>query len=69
MASEIRNGTVRVDLQVSGTPQTAIPMQHGLPGSIEVEVEKITPVALVLRNAGKLLTEPRSAFADTVATQ
>jgi len=69
VASEIRNGTVRVDLQVSGTPQTAIPMQHGLPGSIEVEVEKITPVALVLRNAGKLLTEPRSAFADTVATQ
>ena len=69
VASEIRNGTVRVELEVSSAPQPAIPMQHGLPGAVEVEVEKITPFALVLRNAGKLLTEPRSAFADTAAIQ
>ena len=67
VASEIRNGTVRVELEVSSAPQAAIPMQHGLPGSVEVEVEKLAPVTLVLRNAGKLLTEPRSAFAETVA--
>lgn len=69
VASEIRNGTVRVELEVSYAPHTVIPMQHGLPGAVEVEVEKITPFALVLRNAGKLLTEPRSAFAEPAAIQ
>ncbi len=65
VASEIRNGTVRVDLEVSAAPHSAIPMQHGLPGSIEVQVEKITPAALVMRNAGRMLTEPRSDVAAT----
>ena len=69
VASEIRNGTVRVELEVSSAAQPNIPMQHGLPGAVEVEVEQITPIALVLRNAGKLLTEPRSAFAETAAIQ
>ncbi len=69
VASEIRNGTVRVELEVTSAAQPNIPMQHGLPGAVEVEVESITPVALVLRNAGKLLTEPRSAFAETAAAQ
>ena len=63
VASEIRNGTVRVDLEVSAAPNKAIPMQHGLPGSIEVEVEKITPLALVMRSAGRMLTEPKSDVA------
>lgn len=67
VASEIRNGTVRVELEVSTVAQPNIPMQHGLPGAVEVEVEQIAPVALVLRNAGKLLTQPRSAFAETAA--
>lgn len=62
VASEVRDGTVRVDLAV--LPQTTrIPMQHGLPGSVEVEVERISPARLVLRHAGSLLTEPRSAYA------
>jgi len=69
VASEIRDGTVRVELEVSAAPQSAIPMQHGLPGAVEVEVERIAPFALVMRNAGKMLTEPRSAFAETAVTQ
>lgn len=62
VASEVRDGTVRVDMAVVSQPP-AIPLQHGLPGSVEVEVERISPARLVLRHAGRLLTQPRSAFA------
>jgi membrane fusion protein (multidrug efflux system) len=40
-------------------PESAplIPLQHGLPGKLEVEVERISPAALVLRSVGKLLAQ------------
>jgi membrane fusion protein (multidrug efflux system) len=37
-----------------------VPMQHGLPGTIEVEVERISPAALVLRAVGRRMDQ-RSA--------
>jgi membrane fusion protein (multidrug efflux system) len=53
VGSEIRDGKVRVELDVNGrTPQ--IPLQHGLPGSVEVAIERISPVALILRSAGDM---------------
>jgi len=52
VASELRDGRVRVELDLSGAP-TSVPLQHGLPGTIEVEVEKISPASLVLRAAGR----------------
>jgi membrane fusion protein (multidrug efflux system) len=55
--AEPRDGKVRVELTVVGAPP-AVPMQHGLPGSLEVEVERATPAALVLRAAGRLVTTP-----------
>lgn len=54
VASEIRSGRVRVELAL-GAP-TSIPLEHGMPGTVEVEVERVTPATLVLRSAGKLLT-------------
>jgi membrane fusion protein (multidrug efflux system) len=54
VANEVRDGTVRVDLTLlAGTP---VPLQHGLPGKVEVEIEKISPAALLLRVAGQSLT-------------
>jgi membrane fusion protein (multidrug efflux system) len=53
VAGEIRDGKVRVELAVNGAPYTKIPLQHGLPGSVEVEVERISPAALILRSAGE----------------
>jgi membrane fusion protein (multidrug efflux system) len=40
-------------------PESAplIPLQHGMPGSLEIEVERVTPAGLVLRSLGKLLTQ------------
>lgn len=55
VAGEIRDGKVRVELAVNGTRETKIPLQHGLPGSVEVEVERISPAALILRSAGEMV--------------
>ena len=62
VAGEVREGQVRVELVVPADAKTTIPLQHGLPGSIEVEVETISPFELFLRNAGRLVTEPRPSF-------
>jgi multidrug resistance efflux pump len=56
VASEPRAGRVRVELLVVPDPASAIPLQHGLPGTAEVEVERISPAALMLRAAGRRLT-------------
>jgi len=65
VASEIRNGKVRVELSIARSPAFAVPLQHGLPGAVEVEVERATPAALALRTAGQMITSPRSVFAPT----
>jgi multidrug resistance efflux pump len=58
VASEVRSGRVRVELRVDPDGASPIPLQHGLPGSVEVEVEWVAPVTLVLRAAGTLLERP-----------
>lgn len=57
VGGEPGNGTVRVELALddpnaSGSP---IPHHHGLPGIVEVEVERVSPATLVLRLAGGLV--------------
>ncbi len=61
VGSELRNGKVRVELQIAGSMPLKIPMQHGLPGSVEVEVEQAFPAQLVLRSAGRMLENPLSS--------
>jgi membrane fusion protein (multidrug efflux system) len=53
VASEARDARVRVELIVHPDPSSPIPLQHGLPGTVEVEVERVSPAELVLRAAGK----------------
>ena len=55
VAGDIRDGKIRVELAVLPLPHSRIPLQHGLPGSVEVEVEHISPLALGLRSAGQVL--------------
>jgi membrane fusion protein (multidrug efflux system) len=57
-AGEPRGGRVRVELAVHRDPVSPIPLQHGLPGALEVEVDRISPAALVLRVGGRLLARP-----------
>ena len=58
VASEIRNGTIRVEFALDTDPGSRIPLQHGLPGTVEVEVERTSPAILVLRAAGQFLARP-----------
>ena len=55
VATEARDGVIRVELQLPPETPTAIPLQHGLPGTVEVEVERISPATLVLRAVGTRL--------------
>jgi membrane fusion protein (multidrug efflux system) len=64
VASEIRDGSIRVEMALDSDSDTRIPLQHGLPGSVEVEIEALSPAKLVLRKAGSWLAGPRSNFTN-----
>jgi multidrug resistance efflux pump len=64
VASEVRDGGVRVELDVEPDKNSAIPLQHGLPGTVEVEVERLTPARLALRALGRRLTPGGHETAD-----
>jgi multidrug resistance efflux pump len=55
VAGEIRDGKVRVELALDADARSKIPLQHGLPGTVEVEVERVSPAALLLRSAGAVV--------------
>jgi membrane fusion protein (multidrug efflux system) len=55
VASESRDGRVRVELGIEPEVPSGIVLEHGLPGELEVEVEKASPATLVLRSVGKLV--------------
>ena len=42
VADELRDGLVRVELGVGSLP-AAFPLTHALPGSVEIEVERVRP--------------------------
>jgi membrane fusion protein (multidrug efflux system) len=56
VGNEPKDGTIRVELLLRPDPGTRIPLQHGLPATAEVEVERVSPAALVLDAAGRFLT-------------
>jgi len=58
VANEIRDGAVRVELSVAPASNPRIAIEHGLPGSVEVAVEQVTPLTLLLRTAGALQAAP-----------
>lgn len=55
VAGDMRDGRVRVELAIDSDAHSRIPLQHGLPGSVEVEIERITPAAMLLRSAGAVV--------------
>jgi multidrug resistance efflux pump len=56
VAQEIRDGRVRVELAINPGPGFRGHLEHGMPGTIEVAVERLTPLALVLRTTGQWMT-------------
>jgi multidrug resistance efflux pump len=67
VASEIRDGSNRVEMALDPRTDSRIPLQHGLPGTVEVEIETVSPANLVLRMAGSLLASPKSNLTNLSA--
>lgn len=55
VAGGAKDGRVRVELSVRPGYDGRIPLAHDLPGTVEIEVERLSPAALVLRAAGRFL--------------
>lgn len=53
VASEPIEGLVRVEMQPGDSP--SIELEHGLTGTVEIELEQVSPAVLVLRAAGQML--------------
>jgi membrane fusion protein (multidrug efflux system) len=60
VATESLDGKFRVELALGADPGSLLPREHGPSGRVEVEVEQVSPAALLLRAAGQLLS-PRSS--------
>lgn len=58
VAQEVRDGKVRVELALSDRSSFRGTLQHGMPGTLEVTVERVSPLGLTLRTAGQWLTHP-----------
>jgi membrane fusion protein (multidrug efflux system) len=59
VAQEPRDGRVRVELAIRPNPGFKGVLAHGMPGTLEIAVEQVTPLALLLRTAGQWLTSQR----------
>jgi membrane fusion protein (multidrug efflux system) len=66
VASEGRDGTVRVELVAIADPARRLPLQHGIPAAVDVRVEQTSPLTLLLRGVGAAAA-PASAPSSTPA--
>ncbi len=56
VANEPTAGKIRIELAVQPRENSAMVLQHGLTGSVEVEVDRVSPASMILRSAVKLLS-------------
>ncbi|HWS99781.1 MAG TPA: HlyD family efflux transporter periplasmic adaptor subunit [Pyrinomonadaceae bacterium] len=61
VSNEARDGRIRVEFKLSEPVNRTIPLEHGLPGAIEVDVDRVSPAVLVLRAVGKGPESPEAA--------
>ncbi|MCH9649108.1 MAG: HlyD family secretion protein [Deltaproteobacteria bacterium] len=61
VAGDQRGGLLRADFLIEKASASSLPLQHGLPGRVMVEVETVSPAALLLRVIGKRRSVPRAA--------
>jgi membrane fusion protein (multidrug efflux system) len=61
VGAEVRDGHVRVEMSLRDPLHTQIPLQHGVPGTAEIEIERLSPARLLLRTAGRLVDKPVAA--------
>lgn len=61
VSQEARAGFIRVEFSVSTSSESVIPLQHGMTGTVEVDVERVSPAELLLRAAGKMIASSSPA--------
>ena len=64
VGSEPREGLIRVELELEAKQKSLVPIEHGLQGSAEVEVERVAPISLVLDAAGRYLMKSGAATVE-----
>jgi multidrug resistance efflux pump len=69
VASETREGRVRVELALHPSASSRVPLEHGMPGAVEVEVERTAPVGLLVRTLGHALTAADARPAASTAAE
>ncbi|HEY0251992.1 MAG TPA: HlyD family efflux transporter periplasmic adaptor subunit [Kofleriaceae bacterium] len=52
--------TVRVELDIEAPPDSRIQLHHGMTATVEVEVARVSPIALLMRSIGEWHTEPQN---------
>lgn len=52
VASEPQDGRIRVELALEPRDASGLPLQHGLPAEVDIEIERVSPATLVLRSVG-----------------
>lgn len=57
VGGEDSNSKVRVELALRDSPSLKVALRHGMPGSVEIEVERVSPLALLLRQAGQWMRQ------------
>lgn len=55
VATELRDRKLRVELTPRGTLPRGVVLQHGLPGTVEIAVDRLAPAQLLLRASGQWL--------------
>ena len=58
VAQDTRDGKVRVQLILAKESSFRGHLEHGMPGTLEVLVERISPLAITMRTAGQWLSRP-----------
>lgn len=61
IAAEPRAGTVRVELALRAGSALRVPLEHGLPGAVEICVGVASPWELLLRTLGASVAQPQPA--------
>ena len=61
VAGEIRNGTIRVELALASDRLSAVPLEHGQPGQVEIVVGTASPLELIAYAGHRLLRADASA--------
>lgn len=58
VTAEAIPGTVRVELDIEAPPDARIKLHHGMTATVEVEIARVSPFALLMRSIGEWRTNP-----------